>query len=463
MGNRMGFNRECFEDAPKIVVPPPGPKSRAVVKDDEELIMQSFSRWYPLVVKSGCGSIVMDLDGNLYIDFNSGIGVMNVGHNHPKVVEAIKGQADKLLHYSITDFLYEEAVEHAKEFLEIVPIEGMKKVFYCNSGTEGIEGALKVVKGYFKNSRQYVMTFIGSFHGRTLGSLSLSGSKPIHKKYFQPLLPGVVNVPYPDPYRCPLNVDGDECGDAVISYIEDYIFRRLVDGEDVAGIFIEPILGEGGYVVPPDNFLPKLRKLCSDYGILLVFDEVQSGMGRTGKWFAAEHWGVRPDVLVSSKALASGLPLGAVVGRAEVMSLPKGTHASTFGGNPVALAASRAVIRAIIDEGLLYNALSVGESIMKRALEWVDMYEIVGHVRGKGLMIGIELVRDKRTKKYADKELSKVLLESFKRGLAIIGAGYSVIRIAPPLTISEELAHRGLDILEDVIRVVDNESRKFKN
>ncbi|MEM1601319.1 MAG: aminotransferase class III-fold pyridoxal phosphate-dependent enzyme, partial [Sulfolobales archaeon] len=294
------------------------------------------------------------------------------------------------------------------------------------------------------------------------GSLSLSGSKPIHRKYFQPLLPGVINVPYPDPYRCPLRVEGSECGEAVISYIEDYIFRRLVDGDDVAGVFIEPILGEGGYVVPPDDFLPKLRKLCDNYGILLVFDEVQSGMGRTGKWFAAEHWGVKPDIIVSSKALASGLPLGAIAGRAEVMSLPKGTHASTFGGNPVALAASRAVIEVIKSEKVLDNALRVGESIMKRISEWVSKYELVGHVRGKGLMIGVELVNDKRSKGYAYKELSKVLMESFKKGLAVIGAGYSTIRIAPPLTISEELAHKGLDILEDVIKVVNNEFKRFR-
>ncbi len=458
----MGSADKCFDEVPKITVTPPGPKSKAVAEADGELIMQSFSRWYPLVVKSGCGPVVEDLDGNLYIDFNSGIGVMNVGHNHPKVVEAIKGQADKLLHYSLTDFLYEEAVLHAREFLRIVPVNGSKKVFYCNSGTEGIEGALKVVKGYFKNSRQYVITFVGSFHGRTLGSLSLSASKPIHRKYFQPLLPGVIHVPYPDPYRCPLNAEGDECGEVVISFIEDYVFRRLVEGDDVAGIFMEPILGEGGYVVPPDDFLPKLRKLCDDYGILLVFDEVQSGIGRTGKWFAAEHWGVSPDVLVSSKALASGLPLGAIAGKAEVMSLPKGTHASTFGGNPVALAASRAVLKVITDEGLLENAARVGESIMKRISEWVDEYELVGHVRGKGLMIGIELVRDKSSKEYAVKELGKVLMESFKRGLAVIGAGYSVIRVAPPLVISEELAHRGLDILEEVIREVNNDVRQFK-
>ncbi len=458
----MGYGGKRFDEVPKITVTPPGPKSKTVVESDEELIMQSFSRWYPLVIKSGYGPVVEDLDGNLYIDFNSGIGVMNVGHNHPKVVEAIKQQADKLLHYSLTDFLYEEVVMHAKEFLEITPIDGSKKVFYCNSGTEGIEGALKIAKGYFRNTRQHVLTFVGSFHGRTLGSLSLSGSKPIHRKYFQPLLPGVINVPYPDPYRCPLNVEGDECGDAVISFIDDYIFSRLVDGDDVAGIFIEPILGEGGYVVPPNDFLPKLRKLCSNYGILLIFDEVQSGMGRTGKWFAAEHWNVNPDIIVSSKALASGLPLGAIAGRAEVMSLPRGTHASTFGGNPVALTASRAVIKVIKEEGLLDNALRIGESIMRRLSEWIDRYELVGHVRGKGLMIGIELVRSKESKEYAHKELSKVLMESFKRGLAVIGAGYSVIRIAPPLVISEELAHRGLDILEDVVKEVNNEFKQFK-
>jgi 4-aminobutyrate aminotransferase len=241
----MVWYSRCYDEVPKILVPPPGPKSREVIELDDEFIMQSFSRWYPLVVKSGCGPIIEDLDGNLYIDFNSGIGVMNLGHNHPKVVEAIKKQVDKLLHYSLTDFLYEEAVLHAKEFLSIVPIEGRKKVFYCNSGTEGIEGALKIVKGYFRGSRQYVLSFIGAFHGRTLGSLSLSGSKAIHKKYFQPLLPGVIHIPFPDPYRCPLGVEGDECGDVVISYIEDYIFRRLASGDDVAGVFLRfKILGK---------------------------------------------------------------------------------------------------------------------------------------------------------------------------------------------------------------------------
>jgi len=458
----MVWYSRCYDNVPRIVVTPPGPKSREVIELDDEFIMQSFSRWYPLVVKSGCGPIIEDLDGNLYIDFNSGIGVMNLGHNHPKVVEVIKKQADKLLHYSLTDFLYEEAVLHAKEFLSIVPIEGKKKVFYCNSGTEGIEGALKIVKGYFRGSRQCILSFIGAFHGRTLGSLSISGSKTIHKKYFQPLLPGVIHIPFPDPYRCPLGVEGDECGDAVISYIEDYIFRRLVSGDDVAGIFVEPIQGEGGYIVPPDDFLPNLRKLCDRYNILLVFDEVQTGIGRTGKWFAAEHWGVKPDLLVSSKALASGLPLGAVAGKAEVMSLPKGTHASTFGGNPVALAASKAVIEVIKSEDLLNNALRVGESIIKRVSEWVDEYELVGHVRGKGLMIGIELVKDKESKEYATKELSQVLMEAFRRGLAVIGAGFSTIRIAPPIIITEELAHKGLDILEESIKVVNNEFRKFK-
>jgi len=413
-------------------------------------------------VRTGYGPIIEDVDGNLFIDFNSGIAVMNVGHNHPKVVNAIKTQSEKLLHYSLTDFIYEEAALHAKELLPLVPIQGNKKVFYCNSGTEGIEGALKISRAFFKGTRPYIIAFIGAFHGRSTGSLSLSGSKPIHRKYFQPLMSCIIHVPYPDPFRCPLNVVDEECGDAVISFIEDYIFRRLVGGDDVAAIFIEPILGEGGYIVPPKNFIPQLHKLCKEYGILLVIDEVQTGFGRTGKWFAIEHWGVDADLIVMAKGIASGLPLGAIVGKSNVMSLPKGSHASTFGGNPVALAASRAVIEVIKEEGLLENATRVGEFILKRVSEWVNNYEIVGHVRGKGLMIGIELVKDKKTKEYAVKELNKILIEAFKKGLAVIGAGFSTIRISPPLVISEELASKGLDILEEVIRIANNEFKRFK-
>lgn len=464
LGVRMFYyyGRYAPEEVPRIVVTPPGPKAREIINLDYELVMQSFTRWYPLVVRTGYGPIIEDVDGNLFIDFNSGIAVMNVGHNHPKVVNAIKAQSEKLLHYSLTDFLYEEAALHARELLPLVPIQGSKKVFYCNSGTEGIEGALKISRAFFKGARPYVIAFLGAFHGRSTGSLALSGSKPIHRKYFQPLMPGVIHVPYPDPFRCPLNVDSDECGDAVISFIEDYIFRRLVDGEDVAATFIEPILGEGGYVVPPEDFIPQLHKLCRRYGILLVVDEVQTGFGRTGRWFAIEHWGVNADLMVMAKGIASGLPLGAIVGRSDVMSLPKGTHASTFGGNPVALAAGRAVIEVIKEEGLLENASKVGEYILKRVSEWVEEYELVGHVRGKGLMIGIELVRDRKTKEYAVKELNKVLVEAFKKGLAVIGAGFSTIRIAPPLVISEELASKGLDILEEVVRAVDREFKKFR-
>ncbi|MFP3216460.1 MAG: acetyl ornithine aminotransferase family protein [Vulcanisaeta sp.] len=450
-----------IKDVPKIVVEPPGPKAREIVKADENLIMQSFARWYPLVIRRGYGPVVEDVDGNLYIDFNAGIAVMNVGHSHPRVIEAIKRQAELFTHYSMTDFYYELIVKHASMLTNIVPISGNKRVFYTNSGTESIEGALKIVRGHFRNQRPYVIAFLGAFHGRTYGSMSLTASKPIQRFGFNPLVPNVIHVPYPYPYRCPFgkNLSEEECGEAVLGYIEDWVFGKLVDPNEVAAIFFEPIQGEGGYIVPPRNFFPGLRKLANKYGILLVDDEVQSGFGRTGRWFAIEHWGVEPDVIAMAKAIAAGLPLGAIVGRAEVMDLPRGSHANTFGGNPVALAAGVEVINIITEEDLLTNAQRVGEYIKRRFMEEMDKVELIGDVRGLGLMIGVELVRDKKTKEYAVKELEQVLYESFKRGVAVIGAGRSTIRIAPPLNIPMELAEKAVDIIIDVIKKVDRERR----
>jgi 4-aminobutyrate aminotransferase len=454
------YGRYDVNSVPKIIVEPPGPKAREILEKDNELIMQSFVRWYPLVAKTGLGPIVEDVDGNVYIDFNSGIAVMNIGHNHPKVIEAINRQSKKLLHYSLTDFYYEEAVTYAKKLTEIAPISDRKKVFFSNSGAESNEGAIKVAKGYFNGRRPYIISFIGSFHGRTTGAMAISASKPVHRKSFQPMMSAVIHIPYPYPYRCPFAVDGEKCGDAVIGYLEEWIFKRVVDPEEVSAVFIEPIQGEGGYVVPPDNFLPKLRNLTRKYNILLIVDEVQSGFGRTGKWFAVQHWGVEPDIITLAKAIASGLPLGAIVGRVDVMGLPGGSHANTFGGNPVALAAANTVIDIMKEEKIIENAAKVGESIMSRLKEWISTYEIVGDVRGKGLMIGVELVKDKNSKEPAKKELVKVLSECFKRGVAVIGAGFSVIRIAPPLVISEELAHKALDIIEEVVRGVNHETVK---
>lgn len=452
------IDKYTHENLPKIVVEPPGPRAREILSRDNEYIMQSFVRWYPLVAKRAYGVAVEDVDGNTYIDYNSGLAVMNVGHSHPLVVEKIRKQVEKLIHYSLTDFYYEEAVRYSEKILTKVPVPGKGKVFFTNSGTESIEGSIKITRGYHKGSRPYIIAFYGAFHGRTTGSMALSASKPIHRKGFQPLMSGVIHVPYPYPYRCPFAAEPEECGDAVIGFMEDWVFSKLVDPTEVAAVFIEPIQGEGGYVVPPSDFFPKLRKLTEKHGILLVVDEVQSGFGRTGKWFAIEHWGVKPDLIATAKAIASGLPLGAIFGRDDVMTLPGGSHANTFGGNPVALAAAEAVYE-ILDAGAIENASRVGESIMRRVREWVDKYEIVGDVRGKGLMIGVELVESKESKKPLKKGIGDILNRAFRRGVALIGAGVSTIRIAPPLVITEEIAHKALDIVEEMIADVDKEVR----
>ncbi|WP_291999135.1 acetyl ornithine aminotransferase family protein [Caldivirga sp.] len=446
-------------DVPRIVVEPPGPRALSIVKSDESLIMQSFGRWYPLVIKRGLGPVVEDVDGNLYIDFNSGIAVMNVGHSHPRVVKAIRDQASEFTHYSLTDFYYELAVKHASMLIEVTPISGEKNVFYANSGTEAIEGALKIARGHFRNQRPYVMAFLGAFHGRTYGSMSLTASKPIQRLGFNPMMPNVIHAPYPYPYRCPFGrkLSEEECGEQALSFIEDWLLGRLVDPSEVAAVFIEPIQGEGGYVVPPINFMRGLRKLTEEHGIMLVVDEVQSGFGRTGRWFAVEHFGVQPDLIAMAKAIAAGLPLGAIVGKADLMKLPKGSHANTFGGNPVALAAGIEVINIIRDEDLLTNASRVGDYIMRRFREEANSSRLIGDVRGLGLMIGVELVKDKVSKEPAVKELGEVLMRSFKRGVAVIGAGKSTIRIAPPLNIPIELAEKAVDIIIESIRSVERD------
>ncbi|BAN89802.1 acetyl ornithine aminotransferase family protein [Aeropyrum camini] len=443
-------------EAPYIAVEPPGPKAREVLERDENVIMQSFSRWYPLVIKRGHGAIVEDVDGNRYIDFNAGIAVLNVGHRHPRVVEAIKSQLDKFLHYSLTDFYYEEAVAAAERLARTVPIGGGVKTFFTNSGAESIEASIKVVRGFFQGRRPYIVSFLGGFHGRTYGAMSASASKPIHRARFYPLVPGFIHAPYPDPYRCPFpGLEGEACGDAAIGYIEDYVFSKLVDPGEVAAFLFEPIQGEGGYVVPPDSFFPSLQKLARKHGILLVADEVQTGFARTGRMFAVEHWGVEPDVMALAKAMGGGLPLGAAVGRSEVMSLPRGSHANTFGGNPLALAAFNAVMDVIEEERLWERSERLGAKALRLLGEAAEELGIVGHVRGKGLMIGVELVKDENTREPHREALAWVLERSFKRGLLVIGAGVSAVRIAPPLTIEEELFDRGLEILVEVLREAD--------
>ena len=447
-------------DVPKIVVTPPGPNAKKILEEDETFLMQSFVRWYPLVLKEAKGCILTDVDGNKYIDLNAGIAVTSVGHCHPKVVEAIKRQAEKYLHYSLTDFWYDVAVELAKKLCKITPGDFQKRVFLCNSGAEAVEGAMKVARGYFKGSRPYIMAYIGAFHGRLFGSVTLTSSKPVQRKWFAPLLPSVEHVPYPYCYRCPWKQRYPECGYWCVDFIDEYYFKKFVPPDETSCIVFEPIQGEGGYIVPPPEYWSKIRKLCDNYGILMISDEVQSGMGRTGKWFAIENWNVTPDLITVAKGIAAGLPLGAVIGRADVMSLPRGSHASTFGGNPVSCAAASAVIDVIEEERLMENAVKIGDYAMKRFREMAEKIELIGDIRGKGLMIGVELVKDRKSKEPAVKELESFLINCFKRGVAVIGCGVSSIRISPPLNISIELMDKALSIMEEVLLEIDKSRSK---
>ncbi|NIO38270.1 acetyl ornithine aminotransferase family protein [Candidatus Bathyarchaeota archaeon] len=437
---------------PKIVVTPPGPIARELVKKDENLISPSYVRFYPLVVQSGKGSIVKDVDGNEYIDLNSGLVCLNVGHNHPRVVAAIKNQCNRFLHYSNTDFYYSEVVNLAEKLVEISPGNFDKKVYFGNSGAESIEAAVKVAKWHTR--KQQFIAFIGAFHGRTVGALSFTASKPTQRRYFFPLMPGVIHTPYPYCYRCPFKSTYPDCHYWCVDFIDEFILQKYVPPENVAALLFEPIQGEGGYVVPPPGYFQRLKRLADKHGLLLIDDEVQSGMGRTGKWFAIEHWNVEPDILCCAKALASGLPLGATVAKSKVMDWVGGSHASTFGGNPISCVAASEVIDIINEEHLLENANKQGIYIMKRLEELRDQNEIMGDVRGKGLMIGVEIVEDKDTKKPAPKKAMEIMTRSWRRGVAIITCGVSTIRVAPPLNISTDLVDSALEIVGDVTRQV---------
>jgi 4-aminobutyrate aminotransferase len=441
---------------PKIVVSPPGPRARELIRRDELFVSPSYLRYYPLVVESANDCIVKDVDGNEYIDFNSGIACMNVGHNNPRVVEAIKAQCNRFLHYSNTDFYYKEAIDLAEKLAEITPGEFKKKTFFGNSGTEAIEAAVKLARWHTR--KPLFIGFIGAFHGRTMGSLAFTASKPVQRQYFSPFMPGVAHVPYPYCYRCPFKLTRPNCNYWCADFIEEQVLHKYMPPEDVAAILFEPIQGEGGYVVPPPEFFQKLKKIADEYNILLIDDEVQSGMGRTGKWFAIEHWGVEPDIICTSKALASGLPIGATVAKAKIMDWTAGSHASTFGGNPVSCAAALAVLDAIKDEHLLDNAAKQGDHLMKRLEEFRQTSSIIGDVRGRGLMIGVELVEDKETRKPAPKKASEVMLRSWKRGVTVVTCGVSTLRIVPPLTIQTDLLDSALDILQDTVNDVEKET-----
>jgi len=444
------------EKIPYIKVPPPGPKAKKLLERDEKVISPSYVRFYPLVLERAYGCILEDVDGNKYIDFNSGLAVMSVGHSHPKVVEAVKSQVEKLIHYSNTDFYYEESVALAEKLVEITPGNFEKKVFYGNSGAEAVEAAFKLVRWHTRKPR--MLAFIGAFHGRTFGALSFTASKPVQRKFFAPLVPGVTHVPYPYCFRCPFRQEFPECNFWCIDFIKEFVLEKYVPAEEVAAIIFEPIQGEGGYVVPPEGYFQRLKKICDEYGILMIDDEIQAGMGRTGKWFAIEHWGIEPDVITVAKAIASGFPLGAAIARAEIMNWERGAHASTFGGNPISCRAALAVIDIIEKENLLENAAKLGDYIIKRFNEFKEDHPIIGDVRGKGLMIGIEFIKDAETKEPAKKEANEIMMRSWKQGVAVVTCGISTLRIMPPLTITKELVDAGIEIIFKNIIEVEKES-----
>jgi 4-aminobutyrate aminotransferase len=433
-------------NAPDIKTPLPGPNAKAIIDRDRQFVSPSYTRDYPFVIARGEGAVVEDVDGNRFLDCAAGIAVNSTGVSHPDVVRAICEQAQKFIHMSGTDFYYEPQVRLAEQLAALVPIDGPVRSFFGNSGTEATEAAIKLARYYTK--RQNIVAFLGAFHGRSLGSLSLTASKAIQRRGFGPLLPGVYHAPYPNPYR--FNGSPDQCAAESLAFITDQLFVHLSAPDEVAAIVVEPIQGEGGYVVPPKAFLLGLRELATEHGIVLVVDEVQSGMGRTGKMFASEHFDLKADVVNIAKGIASGLPLGVTCARAEIMSWPPGAHASTFGGNPVACAAANATIK-LLKDSLVANAATVGAHLIDGLRELQKKHPLMGDVRGKGLMIGIELVRDRQTKERAVEERGALVQAMFRRGVLVLGAGKNAVRLAPPLVLSKSQADSVLRVMDEAL------------
>jgi 4-aminobutyrate aminotransferase len=433
---------------PKIKTSLPGPKAASLINIDRDRVSPSYTRDYPLVAEKALGLWIDDPDGNTFLDFTAGIAVCATGHCHPKVVSAIKKQADKLIHMSGTDFYYTSQIALADKLARLVPGDGDNKVYFGNSGAESVEAAFKLARWFTK--RELNIAFFGAFHGRTMGALSLTASKVIQKRHYNPLIPGITHIPYAYCYRCPYNMCYPSCGIECVRWVEDNLFRTTMPPEEVAAIFVEPIQGEGGYIVPPLEFHVELQKVAKKYGILYVVDEVQAGMGRTGKMFAMEHFGVEPDIMALAKGIASGMPLGAMVAKADIMVWEAGSHASTFGGNPISCSAALATIQLLEDE-LMENAEVRGEYMMAQLRKMQKSIECMGDVRGKGLMIGVELVKDRETKERAATWRNEVVLKAFEKGLLLLGCGENTIRFSPALIVSKEEIDVCLSIFEEVL------------
>ncbi|MGD2029353.1 MAG: acetyl ornithine aminotransferase family protein [Desulfobacterales bacterium] len=437
--------------SPVIKTALPGPKARKLIEKDNTYVSPSYTRYYPLVVEKARGLWVHDVDSNVFLDFTAGIAVCATGHCHPRVVQAIKEQADLLLHMSGTDFYYKSQIILAEKLSSIAPGKGSKKVYFGNSGAEAVEAAFKLARWH--TQRELNLAFYGAFHGRTMGALSLTASKTIQKKHYNPLVPGITHIPYAYCYRCPYNLSYPQCGLGCVQWVEDTLFRTTIPPEEVAAIIVEPIQGEGGYIVPPPEFHRRLNSIAKKYGILYVVDEVQSGMGRTGKMFAMEHFGVDPDIIALAKGIASGMPLGALIAHAEIMDWEAGSHASTFGGNPVSCQSALATIE-LLEQGLTDNAAVQGEYLMTGLRELQQSFECMGDVRGKGLMVGVEFVTDRENKEPAREWRNHIVKKAFQKGLLLLGCGENSIRFCPALTVSAAEIDKCLSIFHDVVREV---------
>lgn len=442
-------------DLPSVAGKLPGPRAQEIIARDHRVVSPSYTRSYPLVASRGQGAIVEDVDGNRFLDFNAGIAVVATGHCHPKVVEAIQDQAARLIHMSGTDFYYENLVQLAEKLAALAPGGVPRRVSFGNSGAEAIEGAIKLAR--YHTGRDKLIAFLGGFHGRTMGALSLTASKAVQRRGFGSLLPGVVHAPYPYCYRCPFGQKPETCAVECAQFIEKQLLRTIAPASEVAAIVMEPVQGEGGYIVPPRKFFDELQRIASQSGILLIFDEVQSGVGRTGKMWAAEHFDAVPDIFAVAKGIASGLPLGATVARAEMMQWTPGAHASTFGGNPVASSAALVTLE-LLEKELLENAVCMGEFLMDRLRQWPERFPQVGEVRGLGLMLGIELVRDSQTREKAPELRDRVLRLAFERGLLVLGAGENSIRLSPPLIVTRDQCAFALDVLEECLKLAIQEN-----
>jgi len=436
---------------PDIKIEPPGPAAREIIAKDDSYVATT-TKSLQIVAKRARGLDVEDVDGNMFLDFSSGISVLNVGHCHPRIVEAVKRQSDELMHFAGTDFYYDIQASLAQKLSEVTPGTYEKKTFFSNSGTESVEAAIKIARWSTRRSR--MIAFIGAFHGRTMGSLSLTASKPVQQQRFFPGVPGVTHLPFAYCYRCPYHLEYPSCDLWCAKTLEETYFSTFIPPDEVAALFGEPVQGEGGYVVPPKEFYPTIHKIIKKHGILFADDEVQAGLGRTGRMWGIENWGIQPDIMSMSKSLGSGIPIAATVFRKELDFGMEGSHSNTFGGNLVGCAASLATLDVIKDERLVENSAKMGEYFRKRLAELQEKHEIIGDIRGLGLMIAVEFVRNRKTKEFAVKERDDIINKAFKRGLILLGCGKSGVRLIPSLNVTKEQIDTATEIIDSSIGAV---------